>query len=123
MHLALVVLEQLAEDLGRCDELRRGELLAADRQNVVLGKGAVERGAGFGIDSLVEVNAAHFGASMRGQRGDRVFHQAASSTSARMRAASMANDAPVLQYLHPSAARAARFSETYVLHRSPAQRP
>ena len=75
MHLALVVLEEFAKDLRGSNELRRGELLAADHQHVMLGKGAVQRSAGFGVDPLVQVNAAHFGAGMRGQRGDRVLHR------------------------------------------------
>jgi len=83
VHLALVVLEELAEDLCRGDELRRGEFLAADQQHMMLGKGAVERAAGFALDTLVQVNAAHFGAGMRAQRGDRVSHRAVSSTSKR----------------------------------------
>jgi len=74
VHLTLVVLEEVAEDLGRGDELRRGEFLAADYQHVMLGKGAVQRRAGCGVDSLVQIDAAHFGAGMRAQPGDRVFH-------------------------------------------------
>jgi len=78
VHLALVVLEEFAKDLCRGDELRRGELLAADHQHVMLGKGPVQRGAGFAIDTLVQVNAAHFSAGMRGQRCDPVFHRGCS---------------------------------------------
>jgi len=66
VHLSLVVLEQLAEDLGSGDELRRGELLATDHQHVMVGKGPVQCGAGFGVDAFVQVEAAHFGAGMRG---------------------------------------------------------
>jgi hypothetical protein len=57
VHFALVVLEQFTKDLGCGDELRRREFLPADHQHVMLGKGAVQRRAGFGVDSLVEVNA------------------------------------------------------------------
>ena len=38
------------------------------------GRGLALFFAGFGVDSLVQVDATHFGAGMRGQRGDRVFH-------------------------------------------------
>ncbi len=41
----------------------------------MVGKGAVQRGAGLVVNASVEVEAAHFGAGMRGQRGDRVFHR------------------------------------------------
>ena len=41
VHLALVVLEQLAEDLRGGDELRRREFLAADHQDMMIGERAV----------------------------------------------------------------------------------
>src|SRR5207237_1176296 len=102
VHFALVMLEQLAKDLRGGNELRRGEVLTADLQHVMLGKGAVQRGAGFRVDALVQVNAAHFGAGMWGQRGNRVLHRAISSSLDRMRAASMASGARVWQYLDRS---------------------
>jgi len=42
---------------------------------VVLGKGAVQRGPGLGIDRLGQIEAAHFGPGMLGHRGDRVRHR------------------------------------------------
>ena len=97
VHLTLVVLEQLAKHLGRGHELRRGVVLVADHQHVMLGKGAVQRRMGFGVDPLVQVEAAHFRAGMRGQRRDRVVHPSVSSGSACLDAASMATRRPLLQ--------------------------
>jgi hypothetical protein len=42
------------------------ELLAADHQHVMLGKGAVQPRSSFAVNSFVQVNAAHFGAGMLG---------------------------------------------------------
>ncbi len=75
MHLALVMLEQLAEDLRCGDELRRREFLASDHQDMMIGERAVQRSMGLAIDALVEVEAANLGAGVLGHRGDRVFHR------------------------------------------------
>ena len=53
MQLALIVLKQFAKDLGGGNELWRRQLLAADHQHVMLGKGAVQRGAGFVLDRSI----------------------------------------------------------------------
>jgi hypothetical protein len=45
-------------------------MLVAHDQDVMLGKGAIERSAGFGIDRPGEVEAGHFGAGMIRQRRD-----------------------------------------------------
>src|SRR6516162_5081156 len=95
VHLTLVVLEQLAEDLRGGDELRWREALVADHQYVMLGKGAVQRSAGRGVDHLVQVDATHFGAGVRGQRGDRVLHRANTRIQWKVRPPSTASAAPV----------------------------
>jgi hypothetical protein len=45
----------------------------------LIGERAVQRRAGIGIDALVEVEAADFGAGVLGHWGDRVFHRLISS--------------------------------------------
>ena len=45
-------------------------MLVAHDQDVMLGEGAIERGAGFGIDRLGEIDAGDFGAGVIGQRRD-----------------------------------------------------
>jgi|SRR6516164_8354329 hypothetical protein len=44
----------------------------------------VRAGAGFRVDTLVQIDATHFGAGARRQRGDRVFHRRFSSLSPRI---------------------------------------
>jgi len=82
VHLALIVLKQFAEDLRGGNELWRCKLLTSDHQHVMIGEGTVQRGTGFVVDWSVQIDATHFRSGMRGQTGDRVFHRAASSTSA-----------------------------------------
>src|SRR5579871_6452043 len=53
MHLALVVLEQLAKDLGGGDKLRRRATLVADHQYMIFGKGAVQGRASVGVEILI----------------------------------------------------------------------
>jgi len=53
VELAFIVLKQFAKDLCGGNELRRRQLLAADHQHVMLGKGAVQRGAGFVVDRSI----------------------------------------------------------------------
>src|ERR1700720_2398818 len=99
VQLTLIVLQQFAKDLGGGDELWRRKLLAADHQHVMLNKGAVQRGAGFVVNNSIQINPAHLGAGPRGQPGDRVLHQAASSTTVGRRNASMATGTLVWQSL------------------------
>ena len=68
--LFLVVRLQLAEQLHRVLELFRREMLVAHDQHMMLGKGAIELSAGFGIDRLSEVKARDFGAGAIRQRRD-----------------------------------------------------
>ena len=73
--ILLVVRLQLAPDLHGGDEIGRFVFLVAHDQDMILRKGAVQGGAGFRIDRLGQVEAAHFGAGIvRGQRRDRVRH-------------------------------------------------
>ena len=68
--LLLVVRLQLAEQLHGVLEVFRREMLVAHDQHVMLGEGAIERGAGFGIDRLGEIDAGDFGAGVIRQRRD-----------------------------------------------------
>ena len=99
VQLTLIVLKQFAKDLGGGDELWRRKLLPADHQHVMLNKAAVQRGSGFVVNNSIQINPAHLSAGPRGQPGDRVLHQAASSTSVGRRNASMATGTLVWQSL------------------------
>src|SRR5580658_6918863 len=70
----LVVLLQLAEHLGRGLELLGRKVLVADHQHVVGDEGTVERGVRVGVNRLAQVHAAHLGAGVFGQLGDRPGH-------------------------------------------------
>ena len=66
----LVVRLQLAEQLRRGLELVRHEMLVAHHQHVMRGEGLVQRGAGFDVDRLLEIEADDLGAGVIGQRRD-----------------------------------------------------
>ena len=95
MHLALIVLKQFAENPRGGDELRRGEFLAADHQDMMIGEGTVQGGAGFGVHPLVQIKSANLRTGVLGQWRDRVSHRLVSS--ARLDGRSMATRPGVLQ--------------------------
>jgi hypothetical protein len=68
--LPLVMRLNLAKELHSGLELVRPEMLAAYHQYVMLDKGALEDGAGFGIDRLRKVDADDFGTDVIGQGRD-----------------------------------------------------
>jgi hypothetical protein len=61
---------QLAEHLRGGLELLRIEVLLAHDQHVMLGKGAIEHGADFGVYRLGKIDPDYLGAGVAAQRGD-----------------------------------------------------